>query len=296
MTEIYYKNDKGEMILVGTVPADTVGTPPPSTPEPTPTPEPPTTPEQPRGTDEFGTSVIYPTVAGGRVWNSTNFSTGANNRTLTGGVREGDMITEGNSKYIIIPTASEMQFSGPVPRLYVYDAGRTKYFENIEVTAYYKMVSYMSGFQSGYQGFEIGTRGQHEMERKSLNVETYYIRHSLNGNWWRLKEDVHPKSNDVTVNKGVAFDLNKWYGMKAIFATLPNGNVRLQSYRDVTDGANGGTWTKMSDFTDTGNWAGKPAYSSKNSDCKSVLFRSDNVNDFRIKKLTIRQIDPATVN
>jgi hypothetical protein len=56
-----------------------------------------------------------------------------------------------------------------------------------------------------------------------------------------------------------------------------------------------GNWIKMSDFTDTGsNWQSLPAYrpSVTNCACKSVLIRSDNVTDFRIKKLSIRELDP----
>ena len=164
-------------------------------------------------------------------------------------------------------------------------------FENVEITCYYKSVSTTSGIATGYQGFEIGVRGQHELAGD--NARVYYSRHSLNGAYWRLKEDVHPKSNDVKVAT-VPFDKNVWYGMKFIVRNLANGGVELQSYRDTTDGKDGGDWKQMFNFTDRDSspWAGWPIYKSSTPKCacRSSFIRTDNAGDFRVKKWSIRQI------
>lgn len=268
---IYYKDaTSGKMYFLANLPSDQVPT---------------------SDLDMFGIKMINPSKVGGRVFNAP-FTVG-NNRTLTSGQRDGtsDMIPLGSAKYIINTATGEMQFNGDVPRLYIYDSTRSKLFENVEITAYYKMISHTSAFASGYQGFEIGNRGEHEKGGTSARV--YYTRHALGGTWYRMKEDIHPKSYDVTVKTGVPFDTGVWYGMKMVVRTQGDGSVRIQSYRDTSDGQGGGVWTQMSDFTDTGsNWQSLPVYkpSTANCGCHSTFFRSDNVTDFRIKKVSIREI------
>jgi len=267
---IYYKDVNGAMAVLGAIPAPTSTT----------------------GLDAFGVKMINPTRVGGRVYNAP-LTTGAT-RTLGSGQRDGttDFKPLGDGKYTITPSTGELTMTGAAPRAYVFDEARTKLFENVEITAYYKMISYTSAFASGYQGFEMAVRGQHELA--GTNARVYYSRHSLNGTWWRLKEDVHPKSYDVTVKTGVPFSTNTWYGMKMVVRTQADGSVRIQSYRDTTDGANGGTWTLMSDFVDTdGAWNGLPVYkpSTPNCGCHSSFVRTDNVTDFRVKKWSIRELD-----
>jgi hypothetical protein len=243
--------------------------------------------------DHFGVKMLYPTAPNGRIFNAPLDS--GQTRTLRSGQRDGtsDLCPLGDGTYTITPAAAEMKMAGNAPRAYVYDAARSKMFENVEITAYYKSVATTSGISPGYQGFEIGVRGQHELG--GSNAKVYYSRHSLNGTWWRLKEDVHPTSHDVTIKTGVTFNKNTWLGMKFVVRNMSNGNVRLESYLDTTDGANGGTWTKMFDFTDTnGAWSGLPVYNGKtpNCGCHSSFIRTDNSVDFRVKKWSIREVAP----
>src|SRR5215467_2074714 len=245
------------------------------------------------GLDFFGIKQIYPTKVGGRVWNAPLGE--GQTRTLRSGQRDGtnDLKPLGSGTYTITPSSAELKMVGDAPRAYVYDEGRQKLFENVEITAYYKSVATTSGISTGYQGFEMGVRGQHELA--GTNARVYYSRHSLNGVWWRLKEDVHPKSYDVNVKSGVAFTKNIWYGMKHIVRNMGNGHVMIESYRDETDGKNGGTWTKMFSFEDSnGSWSGLPVYNSKtpNCACHSQFVRTDNAADFRVKKWSIRELNP----
>jgi hypothetical protein len=263
----------------------------PSTPtEPTaPTPEPPAS----TGMDAFGIKMIYPTKSGGRVFNAP-LNTGSQ-RTLRSNQRDGnsDMIPLGNATYTIYPSAGEMKMAGSAPRLYVYDAQRAKMWENAEITCYYKSVSTTSSVAS-YQGFELGIRGQHELA--GSNARVYYSRHSYSGAWYRMKEDVHPTSKDVVVSSGNTFSKSVWYGMKHIVRNVGSTDVKIESYRDITDGKNGGNWVKMFEYIDkkSAPWAGYPIYRSgtPNCACRSVFSRTDNSVDFRIKKFSIREIAP----
>lgn len=263
----------------------------PTTPtEPTPTPTPPATGG---GMDAFGTKMIYPTKSGGRVFNAP-LNTGSE-RTLRSNQRDGnsDLIPLGNATYTIYPSLGEMKMAGSAPRVYVYDAQRAKMFENVEVTCYYKSVSTTSSIATGYQGFELSARGQHELA--GTNARAYYSRHSLNGVWWRMKEDVHPTSKDVNISSGNAFAKGAWYGMKHIVRNMGSKDVKIESYRDITDGKNGGNWVKMFEYIDKASapWAGYPIYrqGTPNCACRSVFARTDNAVDFRIKKFSIREID-----
>lgn len=246
------------------------------------------------GNDYWGVKMIYPTVQGGRVWNAPLDK--GTKRTLRSGQRDGtdDLCPLGSANYTIDPATKELTMAGDYPRCYTYDSARSKLWENCEITAYYKSVGTTSAIATGYQGFEMSCRGQHELQKGNDPVKTYYSRHSLGGTWWALKEDVHPKSYDKTIKTGVPFQKNVWYGMKFVVRNLSNGNVRLESYRDEGESNN---WVKMFDITDSsGTWgagsSGLPVYNSKNSGCKASFVRTDNATDFRVKKWSIREIAP----
>jgi hypothetical protein len=55
---------------------------------------------------------------------------------------------------------------------------------------------------------------------------------------------------------GQTLPANTWLGFKCILYNLPDGNVKLEYYKDVTDGLNGGAWIKVTEKIDNGTWGG----------------------------------------
>jgi len=273
--------------------------------------------------DRFGIRKLYPTAAEGKAW----VSTWDNGLARTFGAGQADPLDpwyrgRGNGTYAV-DGKGVLAASGATVRMYLHDPERAHDWRNVESTVYaYRVAD--RGVPWG--GIVCVVRTNHSAIGASEKINSCDSRG--NGARFRYdghidfhKETRHPNSKPAR-NKAVwrGMPYRTWIGYKLVVYDLPNGNVKLESWLDLTDGANGGTWTKVNELEDTGanfGVGGKPCRpgvdpalrltadnarpgSETGRPNAAVYFRSDGVgeNGLLYKKMSVREIsapDPRSV-
>jgi hypothetical protein len=271
----------------------------------------------PTNTSTGGINVIPPlsstATTSKRTWHS-NWNNGKT-RTLTSGKRDpfdSQFIARGNGT-VTIDGKGIAHMKGDSPRMYVYDEARQKKWNNVEVIVYAKRMS-ETGTKSS-QGFVIGARSEHQdasLEKPCLG-RTYYGRLLYDGRAVFQKEVIHEGA--YSVNKPEenysahwntpdgTLPVGKWIGLKYIVRTQPDGtSVKLELYRDLTDGKKGGTWEKLAEYIDKGDWSQTDTGVDVQAQCgyaasdvllapgTSVFIRNDEVKDVQYKNFSIREL------
>jgi hypothetical protein len=255
---------------------------------------------------------LYPTKKDGRTWYAKWPSESI--KTLNSGERDtfdSEFIARGNGSIVIGDKIAHLQ--GDAPRMYIYDVLKEKKWNNVEVTVYARRIS-ESGTVSS-QGIVIGARSNHQdatLNNPCLGA-TYYGRLLYDGRAVFQKEVIHEgaystnkpsESNKAKWNTSDgSMPRNIWIGMKFIVKTNSNGkSVKLELYRDLTDGKKGGAWEKVAEYTDSGEWSqidsgvdvmkacGYPASKVLLDPGTSVFIRNDKVTDVEYKLFSIREI------
>ena len=264
--------------------------------------------------DALGVAELYPTAPAGKEW----VSNWANGSARTFGYGDDPQDSwfhgKGNATYSV-DGKGLFKVSGAVPRMYIYDPALVQSWRSVEMTVYAMRVS-DSG--TSYGGIEGVARTNHTADTTNLcDTRGNDARFRYDGHIDFEKETSHP--NSVPVQNKPYFPgglpYNQWIGYKLVVYDLANGDVKLENYMDLTDGANGGTWVKVNEIEDTGKNFGvggtpckagiDPALRLTNSDARPgsetgkpnqvVYWRSDNVgtNGLIYKKMSVREINPT---
>ena len=262
-------------------------------------------------TDKWGISKLNPTISAGREW----FSKWDNGqaRTFTWGQDPYDPEFHGRGDGLytidgqgVLKAAST---GGGGVRMYVYDQNYQdtgydpslfKTWNNVEVTVYYMRVS-----DTGvpYAGMVAAAKIRHAPDSDLCGTRGYYGRFRHDGGIDVEKEIRHPDSVAIAspTSPWSVLPSNVWIGYKYIARDVDNGtHVKLELWRDMTDGANGGTWEKLYEHVDTGGWgtghtpcaSGVDPAQIMTGPNLSVFMRDDSVSDVRYKRWSIREIAP----
>ncbi len=266
--------------------------------------------------DKWKIKEIYPTKINGREWFSV-WDNGISRKITSGNLDPYDPTgwfrIRGDGSGAEIPTlyidgSGTATMSGYQPRMYVYDSLLNQKWLNTEITVYGKRLS-ETGHDSA-QGINIGARSNHQIQGKSnCNVDTYYSRMLYNGvgnfakeiNW---PNDVKTPSSTFRLNWSTIDDTmphNVWIGHKFVIRNVDGGShVKLEMWRDLTDGLNGGDWKLMVEYTDKGDWRAPETVGCATSDLNkiileanpSIFIRNTDISSAEYKYFSAREIEP----
>jgi hypothetical protein len=261
--------------------------------------------------DSFGITQLKPTISGGTVWEASwNTS-----RSFTGQDPNDTWFDadHGSASYSV--SGGVLSAGGSTIRMYIHDPALVKQWRDTEMTVYFKRVSDSSPAYAGLTGIARSNHGTIGSETSNLcDTRGVGARMRIDGHIDFEKEIRHPNSTAVA-NKTYwsgGLPTGQWIGYKYLCYDLPTGDVKLELYIDTTDGTNGGTWTLINEFTDTGSNMGSgtacatgisPSMRLTNAPTRSgsetgkpnitCYFRTDNVNTngIQYKRMSVREID-----
>jgi len=254
--------------------------------------------------DKFGISAIYPTTEDGREFFS-HWDEGEE-RILNFNDRDqldSEMILKGKNPKLTIHGNGVATLEGKDPglaanpRIYIYDEQKQKKWNNVEITFYQKRISEHTPLS--YSGLNVGARSEHQdfTEDDLSHSETYYGRFTNDGRIQFVKEVQH---GSAYVNSsedkypwntpGGSLPIDTWIGLKYIVRTIESsGDIKFELYMDTTNGIQGGSWNKVNEFTEDGNWGGPKVFREPGT---SVFIKNDGLGIAQYKNLSVREINP----
>jgi hypothetical protein len=209
--------------------------------------------------DVFGIRKLYPSAASGAEWTSAHWD----GETYAISARRDPNDPSGLSGMRGTGTLEVndgvLTMGGTQPRIYVYPEDGSV-FRDLEITAYYQRITDAG---TAYAGLVIGARSGPDghTDATACDAHTYYARVRNDGAFDFEKELEHPASaTQARVDPSTAWPpdaevpRNTWIGFKYVIYNVGQ-TVKLEAYRDMTNGVNGGDWQLVNETVDDGGWS-----------------------------------------
>jgi hypothetical protein len=211
----------------------------------------------PSGRDVFGVTELFPTVSGGLEWDARYWS-GEPHMVDFGTADPADphgLANQRGDGVVTVVGDGTLRMTGNQPRIYLGTANDHPWL-NVEVTVYYQRVE---DDDTPYAGLVVGARsGPNGHGGDNCTATTYYARFRNDGDADVEKELEHPAAQPRETTPLWSGDdppHDTWIGMKFVVRNVAGGeHVRLQVFRDLTEGEDGGAWEPIIDYTDSGGW------------------------------------------
>jgi predicted phosphodiesterase len=229
--------------------------------------------------DDFGVRKIYATKTGGRVYNSNWHTATTHQWDGTSGQDFDNLDPQDPMADLVCPATNRAKVDADLKvliattnadknswRYYVKDPGDDatsstwKWSESLEITVYYKAISDYSG-GSIHVHCRIMGPTEHWLALNTCSGAgheySYEIKKNLVNQFRKEEFHVEPDSgycNNIEFQDQTA-PYNQWIGMKLVTKKQSSTSMKIEAWKDTTDGLNGGTWVKKGDMLDDGtNW------------------------------------------
>lgn len=237
-------------------------------PEPSPQPSAPSPPVAPSTaattdsahSDRFGITELYPTATGGKEW-AANWDNG-HPRMLKDEVDPEDQwfdASHGEGTYVV-DGKGKLTASGDYVRMYVHDPeNEREWAENLEITLYVTRISETEVVD--YSGLQVFARTNHgtdgDEDENICDDRGYGALALFDGSWTFEKETAHHMDDGYDDLKGVrpwdSLPKDTPVGVKYVLRNMDSDTkVKLELYRDLAGGVDGGKWEKVYEFIDDG--------------------------------------------
>jgi len=261
------------------------------------------------GRDAFGIEQLYPSAAGGGVWTAEHWLA-AGPYTIDDREDPNDPLGISGMRgtgTLEVTEEGELVMGGSQPRIYVYP-GPQGPWQNVEVTVYYRRVA---DDGTAYAGLVVGVRSGPEGHGDTpCDAHTYYGRLRHDGSADFAKELMHPESaaqssvDADTVWPGDGeLPFETWIGWKFVIYNLPDdAGVKLETYRDLSAGQDGGTWELVNETIDDTGWNAVTTCTEHGptdgesdmavTEGGTTFIRNTNIEEAHYRWFSIREISP----